>query len=285
MPIPLPPSVNKPAAYPKLTASSTWATGEFNAEQAADEDADTRWNAKDGTTGDQWLEVDFSTPKTFHKTLVQEAFDRTTSYKIQSWDGSRWQDCASGTKLGRSKLDTFPPVTAARVRLCINSVAARDSVSIAEFAVYDAQGGNLAAKPTRFTKHANAAGGTAYFTSAPTAAALKTILAEALPVPDVAWEQSPQVTGGNVSYTHKLLDGREVFFVANSSDTAVETHVRLRGRMQLERWDPHTGTISTPEFTHATDHDQPITRVKLSLAPVRSCFLIGTKPAAGATAP
>jgi hypothetical protein len=264
------------AAFPKLTASSAWAAGGHDAEQAADEDADTRWNAKDGTTGDQWLEVDFGSPKTFHKTFVHEAFDRTTSYKIQSWDGSQWQDCASGTKLGASRTDTFPPVTAARMRLYVNSVVARDSVSIVELAVYDAQGANLAAKPTRFTKHAHAAGGAAWFTSAPTAAALKAILAEALPVPDVAWEQDPRVTGGNLSYCHKVLDGREVFFFANSSETAVEPHVRLRGRMQLEWWDPQTGKISTPEFTHATDRGQPVTRVKLTLPPVRSCFLIGT---------
>ncbi len=264
------------AAYPKVTASSTWAAGGYEAELAADEDADTRWNAQDGTTGDQWLEVAFGTPKTFHKTFVHEAFDRTTAYKIQCWDGSRWQDCASGTKLGTSKIDTFAPVTAARVRLCIDSVVSRDSVSIVEFAVYDAQGANLAAKPAQFTKHANAAGGMAYFTAVPTAAALKAILAEALPVPDVAWEQSPRVTGGNLSYIHKELDGREVFFFGNSSETAVATHARLRGRMQIECWDPHTGTIATPEFTHATDHGQPVTRVKLALGPVRSCFLIGT---------
>ncbi|MGA1820577.1 MAG: transglutaminase domain-containing protein, partial [Thermoplasmatota archaeon] len=50
-----------------------------------------------------------------------------------------------------------------------------------------------------------------------------------------------------------LLDGREVFFFGNSSETAVATHIRLRGRMQIECWDPHTGTIATPEFTHAAD--------------------------------
>jgi hypothetical protein len=104
---------------------------------------------------------------------------------------------------------------------------------------------------------------------------LKAILAEALPMPDVAWEQSPQVTGGNLSYIHKELDGREVFFFGNSSETAVATHVRLRGRMQIECWDPHTGTIATPEFTHEPGRGQPVTRVKLALGPVRSCFLIG----------
>jgi hypothetical protein len=134
---------------------------------------------------------------------------------------------------------------------------------------------NLAAKPTQFTKRANAAGGTACFTVAPTTAVLRAMVADALPVPDVAWEQSPAVGGGNLSYIHKVLDGRDVFFFGNSSDTPVATPVRLRGRMQLEWWDPHTGKISSAEYTPATDHGQAVTRVKLTLPPVRSCFLVG----------
>jgi hypothetical protein len=143
------------------------------------------------------------------------------------------------------------------------------------FGVPDAQDAKSAAPPVGFTKQVNAAGGRAYFAPAPTAAALQAILAEAFPVPDVAWEQSPRVAGGNLSYMHKVVEGRDVFFFANSSDTAAETHVRLRGRMQLEWWDPHTGTISQPEVAYATDHGQPVTRVKLALPPVRSCFLVG----------
>jgi hypothetical protein len=81
-----------------------------------------------------------------------------------------------------------------------------------------------------------------------------------------------------LSYLHKVVEGREVYFFANSSDTPVDTHVRLRGPLQLEQWDPHTGKMAAVECARLTHHDQPITRVRLSLAPVQSTFLVGGKP-------
>jgi hypothetical protein len=32
-----------------------------------------------------------------------------------------------------------------------------------------------------------------------------------------------------------------------------------------------------PEFTNAIENDQPVTRVKLTLGPVRSCFIIARR--------
>ena len=125
-----------------------------------------------------------------------------------------------------------------------------------------------------FRKQTNDRGGRAYFAPVPTAAVLQAILADALSVPDVAWEDNTQVTGGNLSYLHKVVEGCEVYFFANSSDTPVETHVRLRGQLRLERWDPHTGKIAPVEGVTSTAHDQPVTRISLSLAPVQSAFLV-----------
>ncbi len=124
-------------------------------------------------------------------------------------------------------------------------------------------------------KHANTAGGQSWFAPEPSAAVLRAILAEALPVPDVAWETVPDVAGGNLSYIHKVVEGREVYFVANSSDTPIETHVRLRGAMKLEQWDPQTGKIAAVEGARLTEHGQPVTRVTLSLGPVQGTFLVG----------
>lgn len=139
---------------------------------------------------------------------------------------------------------------------------------------------DVAATPTAgadsgFRTQTNARGGKAYFAPVPTAQVLEAVLADALPVPDVAWESKPEVSGGNLSYIHKVVEGQEVYFFANSSDTPVETVVRLRGRLQLELWDPHTGAISVPDFKHATNRDVPVTQVKLTLAPIRSWFLVG----------
>jgi hypothetical protein len=132
-----------------------------------------------------------------------------------------------------------------------------------------------AAAEAGFRKQTSAGGGHAWFAPAPSAAVLQAILADALPAPDVAWEDAPQIAGGNLSYIHKVVAGREVYFFANSSDTPIETHVRLRGQLQLERWDPHTGKIAAAESAPLTEGDQPITRVLLSLGPVQSVFLVG----------
>jgi len=37
------------------------------------------------------------------------------------------------------------------------------------------------------------------------------------------------------------------------------------------------GRFAVPEFTNAIENDQPVTRVKLTLGPVRSCFIIARR--------
>jgi hypothetical protein len=131
-------------------------------------------------------------------------------------------------------------------------------------------------QPARpFTRQANPQGGKAYFAPDPAPDILRAILAEALPVPDVKWESPFAVRGGNLSYIHKIVDGRSVYFFANSSGTPVDTVVDLRGRLELELWDPHTGTVSPADVTRSGPRSQPTTRLHLSLPPVRSVFVIG----------
>jgi len=141
---------------------------------------------------------------------------------------------------------------------------------------------NDTAKPPRaaatgvgYTVHVNASGGRAYFLEKPSATAMKAALDDALDVFDVQWETDLQVTGGNVSYIHKGVDGTDVFFFANSSETAVDTHVRFRGKHTLELWDPHTSEIRRAEHTQVTVNGQDMTRVRLVLPPVTSMFLVG----------
>ncbi len=262
-------------AYPRVSASSSWALGGHDPANATDGDPSTRWNAADGTKGNQWLEVDFGEPKAFGTTVTKEAFGRTSAYRVQCWDGAKWSDCARGERLGPSKTDTFKPVTASKVRLYIDSIAS-DSVSIIEFEVRDEQGRNLAqAGGSPHSARANAKGGKAYFAPVSRAAVLKTMLADALPVGDVTFEEDTEVAGGNLSYIHKVVNGRDVYFFGNSSETAVDTHVRLRGKLALERWDPHTGAFRPAESSQATEGGQDVTRVRLTLPAVRSVFLVG----------
>ncbi|OHB85327.1 MAG: hypothetical protein A2V98_16360 [Planctomycetes bacterium RBG_16_64_12] len=164
-----------------------------------------------------------------------------------------------------------------------------------------------------YTVRTSAAGGKAYFLPRPTPGSLKAILDDAVSVYDVALEQDvaghrPKVgRGGNLSYIHKVVEGRGVFFFANSSDTSVDCHVRIRGKLDLEQWNPHTGEIAAAESAHlaagrgkgdrsnlceapGTDRrlvgpsrqighvpfSAHVTRVRLVLPPVESRFLVSS---------
>ena len=258
--------------FPRVSASTAWAAGGFDPANAVDGNPETRWNAADGAKGDQWLEVDFGAAKTFGKTTVREAYDRTKAYRIQYWDGAKWVDCVKGERLGAQKTDTFGPVTASKVRLCIDAIAS-DSVSIVEFEVAGADGKNIARAGGNHSVQANAKGGKAYFLPSPGPGALQAALDDLLPVPDVKFEEEVKVSGGNLSYIHKVIGGRHVYFFANSSQTAVDVHVRLRGKLALETWDPHTGEIGPADAALLPDGGD-VTRVRLRLEPVRSVFLV-----------
>ncbi|HUT89044.1 MAG TPA: glycosyl hydrolase [Thermoguttaceae bacterium] len=129
-----------------------------------------------------------------------------------------------------------------------------------------------------YVVRANANGGKAYFASRPTPAVLKAILDDALGVYDVEFEDDLEVSEGNLSYIHKVIGGREVYFFANSSEVSVDTHVRLRGKLRLERWDPHTGDIRPWPSTHLVEAGTDVTRAKLTLPPVASLFLVAARP-------
>jgi hypothetical protein len=265
-----------PSAFPQATASTSWAGGGHDPALVVDGDQDTRWNSAAQSGGNQWLEVDFGAAKTFGQILVREVFDRTTAYRIQYWDGSKWQDCAKGDRLGTERTITFAPVTGAKVRLCLDVITG-DCVSISEFAVLDKNGQNLAvAAQTKPLMNKNRKGGLACFIPKPTIASLKAALDDVLKIGDVVLEGDLTVKGGNFSYIHKVMEGREVYFFGNSSGTEIATHVRLKGRHALEAWDPHTGQIMPVEMNHLTEAGESITRVRLHLAPVTSVFIVET---------
>jgi hypothetical protein len=94
-------------------------------------------------------------------------------------------------------------------------------------------------------------------------------------VPDVAWQQPLKVAGGNLSYIHKVVHGRDFYFFGNSSETAIDTHVRLRGDIVPEIWDPHTGRIESAEYRGEEAGGQKVCCVRLRLPPVRSLFVVG----------
>ncbi len=258
--------------YPKASASSVWQGGGHDVALAFDGDPQTRWNAQDQNNVDQWLEVDFGVPRTIEKVVIREMFDRATSHRVEYWDSQQWNTCVAGNEVGAARIHAFSPVTTSRVRLFIPSVKS-DTPSIAEFAVLDADGVNLAAvspQEGRIFENSNARGGKAWFLETPSAPGLRAAIDKAIPQPDVHWDNPPTVEGGHVSYLHKEIDGRQFWFFTNSSDTPVDTTVTLRGDHTLERWDPHTGLIEACPVSPVDSN----TQVKLQLGPVSSIFFV-----------
>lgn len=124
----------------------------------------------------------------------------------------------------------------------------------------------------------NARGGVAYFAPRPTAGTLQAILDEALPTADVLFPTDLRVSSGNgmLSYIHRQKDGRDIYFFANSSDTLVDSVVRLRGKLSLQYWNPTNGETSAAETTQGQEHGQAVTRLPIKLAPVSSLFVVTT---------
>jgi hypothetical protein len=73
-----------------------------------------------------------------------------------------------------------------------------------------------------------------------------------------------------LTYLHKTQGGRDIYCFANSSDTPVNTPVKIRGNMKLETWDPQTGEIKRCNTSTLTQNGTDITRFQLTLDPVKS---------------
>ncbi len=119
----------------------------------------------------------------------------------------------------------------------------------------------------------NSRGGAAWFLRTADADSLAAAVAEAVPVPDLGWSKRLSVQGGYLSALHKQVGDREFYFFANSSDTPVSVGIRLRGNLRLERWNPHTGSITALESSSAGG----VTAVPLELGPVSSVFFVGSR--------
>ncbi|WP_029906826.1 glycosyl hydrolase [Prevotella sp. 10(H)] len=79
-------------------------------------------------------------------------------------------------------------------------------------------------------------------------------------------------TGTPVRNMHKILYGKNIWFLANPDKKDITTEFELKGKYNLEIWDPHSGTISkNPEEIKSVNGK---TSVKVNLPACRSLFLI-----------
>ena len=127
----------------------------------------------------------------------------------------------------------------------------------------------------------NPAGGRSYFLPQPDIKLVNAVLKEAVPVRDVDIQEPPTWPvkmgteyDGALTYLHKVKDGKDIYFFANTRDTAVDTKVVLRGKKVLALWNPHTGERQLAECAYSEQSGQPVTTVRLSLAPVTGTFLV-----------
>lgn len=139
---------------------------------------------------------------------------------------------------------------------------------------------------TAYKKNTNAAGGKAYFI--PNIAEnvggtdrLTWVLNDAVPVWDVKFDAQVNVTGGNLFYIHKVMGDTSYYFFGNSSNTAVNTTVRLKGKLTPKTMDPHTGVIANAQFQNTTDNGEDVTLVTLNVGAVKSMFISSVNPATG----
>lgn len=121
--------------------------------------------------------------------------------------------------------------------------------------------------------HQNSKGGKAWFIKKLSPEKLTACLDEALPNPDVVFENIPVLTGGSFSYIHKRAAGRNVYFLANSSDVCIKTKMKVRDKQRVEIWDPHTGKRMIAPIEYIGEN----TCVNLQIQPVKSLFIVSSE--------
>jgi alpha-L-fucosidase len=105
---------------------------------ALDGDPDTFWSAPDPYHAS--LEVTFDHPVTFDHAVTMEWLNdgqNIQKYAIEIWDDKKhaWTAIATGEAIGHKKIDSFPAVTASRVRL--NILSSTSTAHIREFQLFN----------------------------------------------------------------------------------------------------------------------------------------------------
>lgn len=124
----------------------------------------------------------------------------------------------------------------------------------------------------------NAAGGQAVFLRTPSEETLGVTLDRLKLTPDVALQAPPTPLAGNgvLGYTHRMRAGKHIYYFGNSSDTAIDTTVTLRGRVvRPELWNPHGGRVTpTRDVKYRTDANGTVRQFRLAVAPISSMAVV-----------
>lgn len=243
--------------------------------KAGDDDLGSRWESNGSSN--EWLQIEFSSPQQISEASVREYNDTVQSYRMEYWDGTAetWVPLAEGGQIGSGQKHGFETITSSKVRLVIPK--ATDRIGISEFRLYGPDGSDLIFPES--IRHQNAV-----FIPNASASMLEEALDTTGSVYDVKFDSDPQVSGGNLSYLHKVVEGEDYYFIANSSDNSLNTTVTLRGTLDAPAiWNPHTGEKYKTGFVHTTENGVPVTKVNLRMAPVQALFVVDDPSAPDAT--
>jgi hypothetical protein len=78
----------------------------------------------------------------------------------------------------------------------------------------------------------------------------------------------------DIRYIHKIINGKDVFYFANTGSISAKFDVILNGKHQPKLMDPHTGEIQSIEAAPLVKNGLQKTRILLNLEPVHSAFLV-----------
>ena len=114
-------------------------------------------------------------------------------------------------------------------------------------------------------------GGKAYFIHQPNRQNLREILKQTTGIFDVEYPVNE-----DIRYIHKVIGGKEVFYFANIGGESVNIPITLRGNMELQSWNPHTGIIGSlvTKNIEMPGAVIPVTTSRLILNPFKSCFWV-----------
>ena len=144
----------------------------------------------------------------------------------------------------------------------------------------------------------NEAGGMAFFLPGSDANRLNEVLEACLPVRDVEFEEDRWDTGqlsqyqfgltldskewmemqrpdynGALTYTHKVKEGKDLYFFANSSENKLDSEVWLRGKKKIIGLDPHSGESIEINSRIKIKKGKICTGIQLNLGPAQSLFV------------
>lgn len=129
---------------------------------------------------------------------------------------------------------------------------------------------------TKTYANKNSKGGFAVFLPKPNKQNIQNILDKRMNA-DVSFAPNPVLASdfGKFNYIHKIKNGQNIYFFANSSDEKINTKVVLKGNLKPVIWNPHSGeTEKAIAVENYAENGDIFTKFELKLEPVKSVFIL-----------